>query len=143
MCSFEVFPICSVQKYWCTCSYLLVKAKYLPSFHQVFVSIPKSTMYLVSIEIWDKNTKFCLACSKHTMQSKYCGDLNSELVWYSDHEELSVCGMGCYSDARWQGSSVIQITIWVQRNMGSWLWPVRLLTCPNKCSSQTHILFSL
>ena len=31
----------------------------------------------------------------------------------------------------------------VQRNISSWSRPVRVLTCLNKCSSQTHVLFSL
>ena len=31
----------------------------------------------------------------------------------------------------------------VQQNISSWLQPVCGLTCPNKCSSQSHVLFSL
>ena len=60
------------------------------------------------------------------------------VLWasYGSRRHLNTVRLNC-------GRAYLHGCTFVQRNLGSWQQPVHVLTCPNKRSSQSRVLFSL
>ena len=85
---------------------------------------------------WPKNAFFVL-CNRMVRTHNFCYILKHEVVssfWLMTSSKTACLNSG--------GACLLRCRL-VQWNICSWLQPVGVLTCPNKCSSQTRVLFTL